>query len=247
MRLSLLSLLAFGLSLTAAAQSSSWEYEGKRGAVVWGKLDPAYGACSHGHEQSPIDIRGARLDKSLTPLEFHYLAGPVTLEHDGHSIVAHVNPGSYMMAGGVRYNLTDLVFHHPSEHVVRGKFGDLEVQLMHRGADGKQAILAVRLLEDVGRPNAVLAALWPYLPQKPGTKAKVAEFINPAGLLPADPGYWTYMGSLSTPPCTEGVRWFVLEEELSLSRDQLRAFAALFRMNARPAQELHGRRIEANE
>jgi carbonic anhydrase len=93
----------------------------------------------------------------------------------------------------------------------------------------------------------VLATLWPHLPAKPGASEKVAEMVNPGGLLPADRGYWTYLGSLTTPPCTEGVRWFVLEQELSISRDQLRAFAALFTVNTRPLQDPHGRRIEANE
>ncbi|MGC1421688.1 MAG: carbonic anhydrase family protein, partial [Terracidiphilus sp.] len=85
------------------------------------------------------------------------------------------------------------------------------------------------------------------LPQKPNTKEKVADMVNPGGFLPADRGYWTYMGSLSSPPCTEGVRWFVFEEQISLSLDQLRAFTMLFRMNSRPLQDAHGRHIEANE
>jgi carbonic anhydrase len=99
----------------------------------------------------------------------------------------------------------------------------------------------------VSKPNAVLAALWPHLPRTAGASEKVTEMVNPGGLLPADRGYWTYTGSLTTPPCTEGVRWFVFEEELSLSRDQLRTFGAIYKMNARPLQEMHGRRIEANE
>jgi carbonic anhydrase len=130
---------------------------------------------------------------------------------------------------------------------VRGKLTEMEVQLLHRAADGKLAILAVRMRENMDAPNAVLAALWPHLPQTAGATEKVTEMVNAGGLLPADRGYWTYMGSLTTPPCTEGVRWFVLEQELSLSRDQSRAFTAIFRMNTRESQDTHGRRIEANE
>jgi carbonic anhydrase len=118
---------------------------------------------------------------------------------------------------------------------------------MHRSADGKLAVVAVRLMEDIGNPNAVLAALWPHMPTTAGATEKVQEMVSAGGLLPADRGYWTYTGSLTAPPCTEGVQWFVLEQELSLSRDQLRAFAAIFRMNTRGLQEAHGRRIEANE
>jgi carbonic anhydrase len=232
---------------TTASPTANWSYVGKTDPLVWGKLDPAYQACSKGHEQSPIDIRGARLNKALQPIEFHYIAGPIRLENNGHTIVAHVNPGSYMVAGGVRYELLEFHFHHPGEEPVRGKLSDLSVHLVHKSADGKLAVVAVRLMEVAGNPNTVLAALWPHLPRTAGASEKVTEMVSAGGFLPADRGYWTYMGSLTTPPCTEGVRWFVFEQELSLSRDQLRAFATIFRMNTRGVQETHGRRIEANE
>jgi carbonic anhydrase len=251
MRFSALAVLALGVAALSAtqiaAQTANWSYQGKTGPLVWGKLDPAYQACSKGHEQSPLDIRGAHLNKALTPIEFHYIAGQVTLKNDGHTIVAHVNPGSYIVAGGVRYELVEYDFHHPGEQAVRGKLSDMDVHLLHRSADGKLAVVAVRLIEDLGNPNAVLAALWPHLPITAGATEKIQEMVSAGGLLPADRGYWTYTGSLTTPPCTEGVRWFVMEQELSLSRDQLRAFAAIFRMNTRGLQEAHGRRIEANE
>jgi carbonic anhydrase len=251
MRFSAFAALALGVAALSAtqiaAQTTNWSYQGKTGPLVWGKLDPAYQACSKGHEQSPLDIRGAHLNKALAPIEFHYIAGPIRLENDGHTILAHMNPGSYIVAGGVRYELVEFDFHHPGEQAVRGKLSDMDVHLLHRSADGKLAVVAVRLMEDLGNPNAVLAALWPHLPITAGATEKVQEMVSAGGLLPADRGYWTYTGSLTAPPCTEGVRWFVLEQELSLSRDQLRAFAALFRVNTRGLQEAHGRRIEANE
>jgi carbonic anhydrase len=248
MRFPAVAVFALGVAAIASAQTSApWSYQGKTGPLVWGKLDPAYQACSKGHEQSPLDIRGAHLNKALGSIEFHYIAGQVTLKNDGHTIVAHVNPGSYIVAGGVRYELVEFYFHHPGEQAVRGKLSDMDVHLLHRSADGKLAVVAVRLMEEPGNPNAVLAALWPHLPKTAGATEKVEEMVSAGGLLPADRGYWTYTGSLTAPPCTEGVRWFVLEQELSLSRDQLRAFAALFRMNTRGLQEGHGRRIEANE
>jgi carbonic anhydrase len=244
--------LALGMANMAAAQivdqnTAPWSYQGKTGPLVWGRLDPSYRTCSQGHEQSPLDIRGARLNKALSPIEFHYIAGPVTLVNDGHTIVARVDHGSYIVAGGVRYELLWFDFHHPSEEAVKGKVTDMDVQLMHRSNDGSLAVVTVRLREDVGNPNAVLAALWPHLPKKAGTSEKVQEMVSAGGLLPLDRGYWTFMGSLTTPPCTEGVRWFVFEQELSLDRNQLRTFEALFRMNTRGLQEAHGRRIEANE
>lgn len=232
----------------SATQGAPWDYEGKHGALTWGKLDPAYKACSDGHEQSPIDIRGAHLNKALQPIEFHYIGGPVTLEHNGHTVIVHVDPGSYIIAGGVRYDLVQFHFHHPAEEAVRGKLTDMDIHLVHKSADGKLAVVALRLAEDrATAPNAVLAALWPHLPTKVGDTEKVTEMVNPGGLLPSDQGYWTYTGSLTVPPCTEDVRWFILEQEVTLSRDQLLAFAALFKVNSRPLQDLHGRRIEASE
>jgi carbonic anhydrase len=105
----------------------------------------------------------------------------------------------------------------------------------------------VRLNQDRGFPNAMLSTLWAQLPTKPGASAKVTDMVSAGGLLPADRGYWTYVGSELTPPCAEGVRWFIFQEDLSISRSQFRAFNSLYKMNTRPIQEAHGRRIEANE
>lgn len=249
MRFYRVAVLVLGLSASVAgAQSGAyWDYYGKTGPLAWGRLDPAYQACSKGKEQSPIDIRGAHLNKTLQPIEFHYMSGPVSIENDGRRIIVHVNPGGYIVASGVRYDLQQFEFHHPSESAVNGKLTDLDVELLHKSADGKMAVIEVRMTMDRGSPNAVLATLWPHLPKKPGTTEKIIEMVNAGGFLPADRGYWTYMGSLSTPPCTEGVRWFVFETEISLSLDQVRAFTMLFRLNSRPVQDAHGRRIEANE
>ena len=248
MRIPVLAALFWGVTAIAAAQTTAqWEYQGKDGPLNWGKLDPAYRACSKGNEQSPIEIRKAHLDKALKPIEFHYIAGPVTLENDGRTIVVHLDPGSYIMADGVRYELDRLEFNRPSETSVKGKLTEMGVHLIHKSADGKIAVIEVRLAEDRGAPNATISTLWEHLPTAPRTSAKVTDMVNAGGLLPGDPGYWTYMGSLSTPPCTEGVRWFVFEQPVTISREQLRAFTDLFRVASRPLQDAHGRRIEANE
>ena len=247
MRFSVLAAIVLGTAAMAAAQNANWSYQGSTGPLRWGKLDPAYQACSDGHEQSPIDIHGAKLNKALQPIEFHYRTGPVTLENNGHTIVGHLNPGSYLVAGGVHYDLLEFDFRHPSEEPIKGKLADMSVQLLHKSTDGKLAVVAVRLLEDQNKPNALLATLWDHLPKTAGKTDRVTDMVNPGGLLPADRGYWTYLGSLTTPPCTEGVRWFVMEQQMTLSRDQLRAFAALYKVNTRQVQDAHGRRIEANE
>jgi carbonic anhydrase len=239
--------VCLGLVAGAGAQNAPWSYLGKNGPLNWGRLDPAYRACSQGHEQAPIDIRGAHLNKGLAPLEFHYITGAVTVENTGNLIVVHVNPGSTMTADGVKYELQELTFHRPSETAVKGKLTDMDVEMLHKSADGKMAIVEVRFVMDRDQPNAVMAALWPHLPPRAGAQEKLAEPVNAGGFLPGDRGYWTFMGSLTTPPCTEGVRWFVMEQNLSLSREQVRQFSGMFRMSSRPLQDTHGRKIEANE
>ena len=248
MRLPLLAAFLLGYATICTAQSgANWSYQGKTGPLVWGRLDPAYRACSNGHEQSPLDMRKARLNKTLQPLEFHYIAGPVTLVNTGNGIIARVDPGSTMVANGVHYNLVELDFHHPSEHAVKGALSDMEVDLVHRSDDGKMAIVAVRLNQDRGFPSALLASLIEHLPATPGKSTRITDMVNPGGLLPADRGYWTYVGSELTPPCAEGVRWYVFEQDLSMSRTQLEYFTRLFKMNTRPLQDPHGRKIEASE
>ena len=238
---------ALAFSASASAQAASWGYVGKYGPVNWARLDPSYRACSDGHEQSPINIRHAHRNKALKPVEFHYIAGGVTIENNGHTIMVRVHPGSYILVGGVRYDLISYDFHHPSEEAINGKLADMDVQFLHKNAAGKYVIIAAQLNEDIDQPNPTLSTLWDNLPTTVGKSSEITSMVNPAGLLPSDPGYWTYVGSLSTPPCTEGVRWFVMQNPVTISRQQYRVFAALYRVNSRPLQDAHGRRIEANE
>ena len=248
MRFSVLAALFLGTAAMAAAQNpANWSYEGKNGQLAWSKLDPAWAACSKGHEQSPIDIRGAKLDKTLKPIEFHYMSGPVTLENTGLTIVAHVDRGSYIMVDGVRYDLVSFDFRHPAEEPVKGRYSDMSIHLLHKSADGKMVIVAVRVVEDRSLGNAILAMLWDHLPKVAHKTETITDMVNPGGLLPADRSYWTYSGSLTTPPCTEGVQWFVFEQELGISRTQLRTFSSMFKMDTREPQDPHGRKILAHE
>lgn len=238
--------LCFGATL-ATAQSAQWDYTGSHGPLNWGKLDPANKACSDGKMQSPIDIRKARLNTALQPIEFHYIAGGATMVNTGHGVELLVHKGSYIVANGVRYDLQKVTFHHPSEDAVNGKLTDMDAQLLHQSADGKFAIIVSRMNLDESHPNAMLAALWEHLPTRPGQTEEIKDMINARGLLPNDPGYWTYTGSLTEPPCTEGVQWFVMEKNVGINRAQLRAFAALYRFNSRPLQNRNDRKIEANK
>jgi carbonic anhydrase len=123
----------------------------------------------------------------------------------------------------------------------------MSVQFLHKSADGQLAILAVRLLENQDAPNAVLATLFAQLPRKAGETVKINDMVNPGGLLPVDRAYWTYTGSMTTPPCTEGVRWYVIQQPITISRTQLNNYVPLFHINTRPLQDAHGREIEASK
>ena len=252
MKLHVVFALLLATAAAAAAQSPAhttvpWSYDGKTGPAVWSRLDSAYAACSKGRAQSPINIRRARLNKALAPIEFHYLASSATITNNGSFFQLTPKTGGYIVANGTRYELTELDFHSPSESAINGVYADLDVELVHQSAEGKLVILEIRFERDQDIPNALLATIADHLPQLAGRQNKIDDLLNPAGFLPADRGYWTYSGSLTTPPCTEGVQWYVLEQDMTLSRAQYRAFTSTFRLNSRPLQDTHGRRIEANE
>lgn len=228
-----------------APSGAAWSYYGKTGPSNWGRLDQQYRACSKGKLQSPIDIRGAKPDASLRPIEFHYLSGPVTLVNTGHTIRVNVIPGSYIIFGGTRYDLQEFHFHHPAEDLVNGKLSDLQIDMVHKNAAGELAIIGVRVNE--GQVNGSLAALWPSLPAAAGATAAVQSNFNPLGLLPTDRSYWSYLGSITIPPCTEGVRWIAMQTATELAQDQWQAFARLYPDNARPIQATRGRKIAASQ
>jgi carbonic anhydrase len=236
------------LVLLAAAQAqwkTPWSYEGPRGAAHWSELDPEYSACQ-GSQQSPIDIRSA-LKAALPAIRFEYRGGPLKyLVNNGKTIrVNYHDPGSgdYLMAGGRRYQLTQFHFHRPSEEYIHGKPSDMVVHLMHQASDGKVAGVAVLL--KAGSANATIQQIWEHMPQVEGNEREVPGIvIDPGGLLPKTFAYYTYMGSLTAPPCTEGVVWFVLKTPVDISPKQIDAFARLYPHDVRPPQPLNGRVVE---
>jgi carbonic anhydrase len=250
-----LGIAALALIVPASAQQPSapapsttpWSYYGSKGPSNWGRLDPAYAACSKGKQQSPIEFHSSkiRVNRALQPIEFHYISGPVTLVNTGHTIRVNVAPGGYIVVGGIRYDLVEFHFHHPAEDLVDGKLSDMVIDLVHKNANGELAIIAVRLNE--GRVNGSLAALWPSLPKTAGATASLQDSFNPLGLLPANRAYWSYIGSITVPPCTEGVHWLFMQTPTELTGEQLTAFAALYPDNARQTQPLNGRKIEASQ
>jgi carbonic anhydrase len=242
--------------ISKAQWRTSWEYEGVRGAEHWGGLDPDYAVCNAGKEQSPIDIQHA-VRAVLPALQFEYKSGPLRyLVNNGHTIRVNFHDapgtGNVFLVGGKRYQLTQFHFHRPSEERVDGKAYDMVVHLMHTSSDGKVAGVAVFLT--AGRANSTLQRIWEHMPKAEGKVG--ADFsheevaiagvkIDPAGLLPRSVAhYYGYMGSVTAPPCTEHVAWFVLTTPVEISPQQINAFAALYPNDARPVQPLNGRIVK---
>ena len=239
--------LAF-LGSAARAQESHpphWAYEGSQGPKNWGKLDPAYATCASGHTQSPIDIKHAK-PADLPPLGFAYQSVPLNIINNGHTIQVNYASGSTLTVGDKTYTLKQFHFHHPSEESIDGRGFDLVAHLVHDDGSGHLAVVAV--LFKTGPSNALLEAVRKNIPAQTGKATDVPSVsLNVSDLLPADRGYYTFAGSLTTPPCSEGVTWYVLKNQATLSADQLAAFARLYPRNARPIQPANGREVLATK
>jgi carbonic anhydrase len=218
-----------------------WTYQE---ADHWNTLDPEYAACN-GKEQSPIDIRKAEKG-DLPALRFESKTGPLKyVINNRYTIRVNYHPdnGNFLVVGNERYQLVQFHFHHPAEEQVDGRRYDMEVHLMYKAADGKVA--GVTVFVKPGAANLVVQQLWDHAPKSEGQEAVAGVEISPGGLLPAEPGgYYMYMGSISAPPCTEGVTWVVLKQPLEMSAEQIDAFAKLFPNDARPLQPLNGRVVK---
>ncbi len=227
-----------------AEWKTTWGYQGDIGPDHWGTLAPEYAACN-GTEQSPIDIRNAK-KASLPLLRFDYSSGPLVIVNNGVTIRVNYPSGpsgDFLIAGDTRYQLVQFHFHRPSEEYIGGKPYPMVLHLVHKSSDGKIAVVAV--LVRPGRANATVQQLWNHMPMTPGPDQPIPGVeVNPADLLPAGYAYYTYMGSLTAPPCTEGVTWIVLKSPMEISPAQIAAFARLFPHDVRPLQPLNGRLVQ---
>ena len=229
----------------AAAHEVHWDYAGDAGTERWGALRPDFAACAEGRQQSPIDIRdGARLD--LEPIEFSYAAAPLRVVDTGHTIQVNVDGGRHIVVNGRRYDLKQFHFHKPAEERIDGRSYDMVAHLVHKDLDGRLAVVAV--LFESGTENAFIRKLWPYLPLERGPETVMPDVkVELDKLLPESRTYYTYMGSLTTPPCTEGVLWIVMKTPVQISPDQVAVFSRLYPMNARPIQAANGRFIKESQ
>ena len=222
-----------------------WSYEGKQSPKNWGDLNPDFATCKLGQQQSPIDIRDAK-KASLPSIQLNYKPSALTVINNGHTVQVNYAPGSFITVGDRRYELRQFHFHHPSEELVDGKRYAMEIHLVHADNDGHLAVVAVLLTK--GNTNPVIQRLWDNLPKTEGKEESVEGIaVNAAALLPRPLGYYTFEGSLTTPPCSEGVTWFVMKTPLEVSADQVEAFAKLYPHNARPIQPSNGRTITESE
>lgn len=236
--------LPFAAIAADHAHAPHWSYEGNTGPAKWAELEEANKTCAIGGTQSPIDIPSAKAGKSkLGQIAFSYKPTPLKILDNGHTIQVNVAPGSSIKVGGQTYNLLQFHFHRPSEEKIDGKPYELVAHLVHKSAEGKLAVVGV--LFEQGAEDPLLKTLWANLPAQQGKEIPVAGVtINPADMLPAKRSYYNFSGSLTTPPCSEGVNWFVLRTPEKASKAQIERFAAIYSMNARPVQPLNGRAIE---
>lgn len=206
-----------------------WGYTGEGAPENWGKLKPEYALCGTGKSQSPIDINKTIIAK-LENISFSYKDTPLKIINNGHSIQVNYEPGSFITVDGETYELVQFHFHVPSEHTVKGQFYDMELHLVHKNNLGEIAVVGVFMKK--GQPNKLIQLLWDNIPAELNKENVVTGIsVNASGLLPKDRSYYHYFGSLTTPPCTEGVNWSVLKTPIEVSEEQIEKFRSVMGFN----------------
>lgn len=219
-------------------EAPHWEYRGEHGPDHWAQVDHANEVCSVGTQQSPIDLRGS-IRAELEPLSVRWKKGPATIINNGHTIQVNMPGGNTLTHNGLEYELLQFHFHAPSEHLVDGMHYPMEVHFVHKHAkSGSLAVVGVFLTP--GEPNGTFAGLSATFPKDPGGEGTVPIF-SPTELLPAGLHYWTYEGSLTTPPCSEIVTWMVASDALHVDASDIKRFTSIYSGNARPALPLNRR------
>lgn len=234
--------LLLALTLATGAQdhkSGHWSYDGNQGPSHWGDLSPEFALCGTGHHQSPIDIRNPK-QADLPPLQFDYKPSPLHIIDNGHTIMINYAPGSFIQVGDKHYTLKQFHFHRPSEEQINGQAYEMSLHLVHADEQGNLAVVAVLLKR--GSDNPLVHELWTDLPKEKEHEEQLDNVqIDVKALLPSDLGYYTFPGSLTTPPCSENVTWFVLKQPVTVSGAEIQQFEKLYRHNARPTEPLYDR------
>lgn len=244
MKFKLLAFILATCSLSAfASEQMQWSYEGEAAPQNWSKLSAEFSECNNGKNQSPVDIHNA-LQVHAAPLSFSYMAGPESVVNNGHSVQVNVPKGNTIVVDSETFTLQQFHFHSPSENTIDGKSFPMEAHFVHSNAAGEIAVVAVMF--SVGDENKELAKIWSKMPAELSKPAKITDNVDMGKLLPAYQSHYRFSGSLTTPPCTEGVRWLVIKQPQTLSEAQLEKFQHMMHhANNRPVQDLHGRVIVA--
>lgn len=223
-----------------SAMGAEWEYSGEAGPDNWAKLSPEYYACA-GKNQSPINLTGF-IKARLKPIIFSYRGGSAEILNNGHTVQLKALPGSSISVDGILFDLTQFHFHAPSENLINGKSFPMEAHLVHADKDGNLAVVAVMFTE--GKANKALEKAWAQMPEKEGDKVTLSSRISPLEILPPNRDYYRFNGSLTTPPCTEGVRWLVMKHPISASKEQIEKFVhVMHHPNNRPVQPVNARTV----
>lgn len=245
-----IALAPLGLAEIASAETDNrhghhathWGYEGVGAPEHWGSLKDEFQTCSTGMQQSPINITSADV-KENARIKPSYSQAALDVINNGHTIQVNYQNDSEIEVAGKTYKLLQFHFHSPSEHTIDGKPADMVAHLVHKADDGQLGVIGV--LMNKGKRNPVIDEIWDNLPQGEGAKQS-KKFIDVADLLPKDLSYYNYSGSLTTPPCSEGVNWMVLKNPIEVSEDQVAKFTQIFSKSVRPVQPLHGRTITSH-
>jgi carbonic anhydrase len=237
-----LTILYAGLALSApiAAAGPHFEYSGESGPDHWGTLGPEYEMCAKGHNQSPVAL-GSFLEAELPELKIDYTTDGSNIVNTGHTVQVNFGAGNRITLDGIPFALKQLHFHAPSEHTLGGKSYPLEGHLVHADADGNLAVISV--LFEEGKANSLLQTAWSSASATAGGEASLeGKKVSAADLLPSSKDYYRYNGSLTTPPCSEGVRWIIMKSRARAEKTQFEAFTKLIGFaNNRPVQPLHAR------
>lgn len=230
-------LVASGCAHTGG--ETHWGYSGHEGPEHWGELSPEFAICSSGKNQSPINLTGF-IEADLEPIGIHYQVGGNEILNNGHTIQVNYAPGNNVSIDDRSFELKQYHFHTPSENHIDGESYPMEAHLVHANKDGNLAVIAVMFVE--GKANESLAQAWAHMPEKAGDKHSLPSSVAADGILPSSRDYYRFNGSLTTPPCSEGVRWIVMKEPVTASNGQIEKFSHIMHHpNNRPVQAVNAR------
>lgn len=230
----------------ASEKKSEWSYQGNTGPEHWGSLDAEYAVCTNGETQSPVNLRETETKRGSADVQMNYRPTSFTLKNDGHTVLAEPgNANNTLTYKEEEYTLSQFHFHAPSEHLINGEYEDMELHLVHESPEGEIVVTAFMIEEGSG--TTFPSSFWDKMPSsETESTASTENRLHLEELLPFSETNFQYEGSLTTPPCTEGVNWIVYGEPISVSSDQLEDFQQIYEDNHRPVQPLNGREIIKN-